>query len=102
MCSSYLLVTFYFILYKGSNKYLATCQKQFFCYFTKNIYVFGVVFTSGGQGHFGFYEKGGEGQEEEEGEMQLRRSDAALIALKNDFAPQATLGNDGDIFGCHN
>lgn len=35
MCSSYLPVTFYFILYKGSNKYLATCQKQFFCNFTK-------------------------------------------------------------------
>lgn len=66
----------------------------------------GMVFTSGGQGHFGFYEEG-EGQEEKEGDVQIRRSDAALwahvlIALKDDFAPQQHLAMTGDIFGCHN
>lgn len=67
------------------------------------MYVLGAVFTSSGQEHFGFYEKGGEGQEEGEGEMQFRGSDAALwacvfIALKNELAPQATLGNDWRYF----
>lgn len=61
MSSSYLPVTFCFILYKGINKYLATRQKQFFFYLHQKMYVLvGMVFTSGGQGHFGFYEEGGE------------------------------------------
>lgn len=74
MCSSYLPVTFCFILCKGSNKYVATCQKQFFWYLHRKMYVIiGVIFTLHGQGHFGFYDDGGGRRGKK---IQLRRSDA--------------------------
>lgn len=81
MCVSFLPVTLCFILYKGSNKYLATCQEQFFWYLHIKVYVhIGMVFILHGQGHFGFYDKEGgqEEEQEEEKQIQFRRSNAHL------------------------
>lgn len=111
---SYLPVTFCFILCKGSNKYLAICQKQFFWYLCQNLYVIvGVVFTLCGQGHFVFMMKeGGEGQGEEEGrkyssgELMLTFEPVCLlhwISTKYDpppLPPRQHLVLSRDIFCC--
>lgn len=83
MCSSYIPVTLCSILCKGSNKYLATCQKQFFWYLHRKMSVnIGGVFTLCGQGHLSFCEERERGQEEEEKEGKKYSSEEVMLTFE--------------------
>lgn len=58
-------VTFCLILCKGSNKHLATCQKEFWYLHRKMSIIVGVVCTLHGPGSFDFYHEGEGGQDKE-------------------------------------